>query len=135
MYVTFGAGFCLLPFVQDVEVCLQRIFPPKDFGNKSRVLEISDPVAVFSIFFYCFWCRFKILTSIANFDIRFVICMKNWPFSKKKVSHSEARFESYSTLKSLYGSYQSPSQKIFIKITIGNRYGKKITNKDDNNRQ
>ena len=54
MYVTFGAGFCLLPFVQDVEVCLQRIFPPKDFGNKSRVLEISDPIAVFSIFFLLF---------------------------------------------------------------------------------
>ena len=104
MSLTFRAGFWLLRFVQDVEACLHRIFPPKEFRNKSRVLEISDPVAVFSIIFYCLWCRFKILTSIANFDIRFVICMKNWPFSKKKVSHSEARFESYSTLKSVHGS-------------------------------
>ena len=103
MSLTFCAGFCLLRFVQDVEACLHRIFPPKEFRHKSRALEISDPVAAFSIVFYCFWCRIRILTSSANFDIRFVICKKIWPFSKKKVSHSEARFESYSTLKSVYG--------------------------------
>ena len=74
------------------------MFPPKDFTKQRLKREISHLKAVFPI---SADAALIFPTSKEKSDSLFVIYAKNYAFSKKKVSQSDARFKSYSNLKNL----------------------------------